>query len=141
MKKTIITLALLSSTLGAFAGLKTTTLNGGTNNIAAATTNSTPLTAIPVTGSDNLAMQVSFLVVGGTTNNTFGVSLDRSIDNTTWETNFTFLVCEASPGIANVTQTNWNTGGFAYFRVSEVRNALTNAVTNLNVRFYYKLGL
>lgn len=142
MKKTIIALTLAAFAFSASAGLKTTTLTGGTNNVAGSTTNSTPLTAIAVTGSDNLAMAAELKFTDATPGaGSFILTLDRSIDNSIWQTNFMSITCNTNGTTAAQTITNFSTGGVGYWRIGSQRNSTTNAVTNLNVKFYYKLGL
>lgn len=141
MRTKILTLLLAACALNASAGLKTTTLNGGTNNVAASTTNTTALTSIPVTSSDNFAMQVSFTMLNAANTGTFVVCLDRSIDNSVWQTNYLAVTCAPSGTNMAVIGTNLSTGAFAYWRVGALRNSTTNACTNLIVQFYYKLGI
>lgn len=142
MKKIFLLLALVGLAATVQAGLKTTGFTGAsTNNIAATSqSNYTSQAAIVLTGSKSCYLQTTFNLTGsGTSAVTFFV--DRSVDNSSWQTNvMSFSVTPA--GTATVQGgTNFDSGGCAYFRIGAITNASATAVTNLVIKYYYKLGL
>lgn len=120
--------------------IQTTTLNGGTNNIAATTTNSTMAIAITPVRSSYVAIQPSFKLDGaGTTAVTF--EFDESIDGSTWNASKHTLVVTPA-GTSTVTAaTNITVGAVGFLRLQIVRNPNASAITNLTLKWSQKPGL
>ena len=121
------------------AGLLSTTINGGTNNVAGATTKTYGDTLTPV-NSTSMALFVSYSVIsGGTSNNV--VQLSNSLDNSHWNTNAASVTI-LSAGTATVTtNVNITVGGIPFWRVESFQNVNVAAITNLIIHGFTKPGL
>lgn len=138
----LIASAIAAITLNASAGLKTTDFVGASTNIinSSVSSNYTTGALVQITSSKNLAIQTKFALQGaGTTACTF--TFDKSIDNSNWITNaFTFSVTPA--GTATVALgTNIDVGAFPFWRLGVITNGSATVMTNIWLKYYYKLGL
>jgi len=147
MKKILSMLGLAAALLiGANAQAQTTDiqpaagLTGGTNNIAAETTNTTATAAFAVTRSTVAGLTLSLKLTGSGTTPVV-VMLDSSLDGSNWKDN-THAVTVTPAGTAVVSNyTNFTVGAVAFFRVGERQNANATAVTNLTLTVTSKPGL
>lgn len=131
MKPLILTIALLFAlVVHAQDYSKTTRYKGGTNNIAATTTNSTPNTTW-ITFNEQLDVQASFKMLNAATGGSNVFMLDRAITTNLWETNYAYLnaICDGTNVV--VRGTNIPTLGYPLWRVGQIRANSTNATTNL----------
>jgi hypothetical protein len=117
-------------------GLGTTT-----NNVAATATNTYQANSgvIVATRQEYLPVAVKYSYhaapVGGTPS--VVLRLERSVDNSNWETT-PFHVLTASGATNTCTwMTNLTVGGMPYFRISTIEN--TNSAVITNLQFYYGL--
>lgn len=121
--------------------LPMTELNGGTNNVAKATTNATLNVIMTATRSDAIAIQPIFkLDTNGTEVVVF--SFDHSIDGANWQSAATTLSITAN-GTNTVTGiTNVTLGAVGFVRLRSIENPNTDgAITNLVLRYATKTGL
>jgi hypothetical protein len=110
---------------------------GGTNNVAAATTNSSFATVIPATRATDIAVQPSFKLTGSGTSAVV-LKFDESADNANWTANAVSISVTAA-GTATVSKvSNFALGGIGYLRLSTVENPNASAVTNLSITFAQK---
>ncbi len=118
-------------------------LSGGTNGIAALTTNANHVISVPRAG--DVAIQLSFAGVSGSTSNLV-LHIDRSLNsggagNTQWEnTAFRFPVAASSTS-TNTGVTNIVVGGIGYLRVHIANTNASGAMTNLHLLYSYKPGI
>lgn len=115
----------------------TTILTGGTNNISAASTNSTLDVRMTATRSPYLTPQVTFALNGaGTTAVVF--KFDESVDGANWAPS-TFTISVTPAGATSVSGlTRQTVGASGYFRLRIVENPNASAVTNLLLRYSTK---
>ncbi len=117
-----------------------TFLNGGTNNVAAATTNTYSLPSFPVI----YGKEVSFLVsaqMAANTNTDLVFVFDRSVDAVNWETNTFSLTLTCNTTNQSQLGTNFNAGGYPFYRLDSIQNPNTqSATTNVIVKSVYKRG-
>lgn len=144
MKKILVLFvaAIGMAALSAQAALQVTDINGGTNNIAGATTRTYAGSGqtFAVHNAQQLGVFISYSVISaGTSNNV--VQFSSSVDNSNWVTN-SALMTITSAGAATV-RTNFsiNTGGIPFWRVESVQNVNVAAITNLTIYGYTKPGL
>ena len=127
----------------AHAGQQATTLNGGTNNIAAASTNTIRTTSVAVNVARDTALQVTVVTAPSNVASTNTITFDWSIDNANWMTNATNVQFITSAAYAtNTTVYNFPMGGVPYYRIGTFGNS--NAAvyfTNVNVLAFTKNGL
>lgn len=128
----------LTSALGQYQ-VNETSLNGGTANVAATTTNSVTTPLFTVKRAQNVAIQSTFKLTGaGTSSVVF--TLDSSVDASNWVTGTHSLSVTPSgtsvvSGILKI-----DTGGVGYFRLSAIANPNSAAVTNLVMKYSFKPG-
>lgn len=142
MKKFIAIIAGLAICAAAHAqySLQTTTLNGGTNNVAASTTNSVTAPVIAATRASDVALQATFKLTGSGTSAVVFV-FDESIDNSNWESASRTLSVTAA-GTSTVSNVgNYTLGGAGYLRLSSVQNPNAAAITNLVLKYSLKPGI
>lgn len=138
MKRLLLVLGLLVA-VNASAQLSCVTcLDGGTNNIAATTTNSYSF-SYHVRGSQISVQPVFKLTGAGTTALVF--VLDTSLDNSNWKTSAHRIGLAAAGTTSVTTISNITVGAIGYVRLASVENDNANAVTNLTVIFSSKDGL
>jgi hypothetical protein len=141
MKKILpILLLTLAGAVSASAQIVTTqsTLNGGTNNIAATSANVLLAGQYPIRGG-NTGVQLSGKLTGAGTS-AVTIALDTSVDGANWNLLTHTLVLTAAGTTAVTKVSNVDFGGIAYLRVNYVTNANATAVTNLNFKFTNKPG-
>lgn len=139
----ILTLAAALLALPAL-GLDTisSSLNGGTANVAASTTNSYTTQAVfaPVYSSD-IGLAVSFVGSAASVSNAVTLVFDTSLDNSKWN-NAYFTVAVTPSGtsevVKNVTQA---LGSIPYVRLSAIRNPNAGYLTNILLKATMKRGL
>lgn len=136
----LITLALFAVSLTASAVDIPTTLTGGTNNLAATTTNAAGTGVAMVIPSRSRIVTVQ--LTGGLTGaGTSAVTafLDKSIDNVYFvnQTNFSFT---AAGTATNTALYDLDTGGARFYKV-RLGNANATALTNVTVKAWGKEGL
>ncbi len=138
---TITALALL--TLGVNAGQQPTTLNGGTNNVAAASTNTYGGSgvAFATANSSVLSLQATFSC-NGTNAQAVTLVLDSSNDNANWQTSTLRWPITANGTNTVTAVTNLSVGGQQVTRAHLVENPnATVAVTNLTLTGWTKSGI
>jgi len=137
--KTILSLIILCASVFLASALDTVTvLDGGTNNVAATTTN-TYNVAITPAKANNLAVMYQFKLTSSGTSAT-AATFQRSVDNSTWESAFSLPGTAAGTTVVTVT-TNIPTGAYGYYRLNTVTNGNANAMTNVTVKYSVKNGL
>jgi hypothetical protein len=120
--------------------LQTTSLNGGTNNVATATTNTSFAVTLVGTRSTVMGVQARFKLNGAGTDSIV-FKFDHSIDGTNWKAAGTSLTV-AGNGTNEVTgNTSVALGGIGYLRLSTVENPSSSSVTNLYLTYVTKNGL
>lgn len=137
----IITLmAFLAIPAQAQYDIRVTSLNGGTNNLAATSTNSSVGVLIEATRSANVVFQPIFKLDGaGTTAVTF--VLDQSADNANWISG-THSITVTPAGTSTVSvSTNISVGAVGFLRLNQIRNPNASAITNLTFKYATKRGL
>lgn len=143
MKRLILTAAVvLLAAFPVLAGLQTDTiLNGGTNTVAAASTNSLRNGGAWYFGkSTDITLEVNAALTGSGTPNTL-VTFDASINKDQWVTNAVTLALPQSGTSRQCIMTNLAGGKYPYFRRGEVWNTnATLVITNLQVRAFDKTG-
>jgi len=118
-------------------GILSQLYDGGTNNIAATTTNSAVAKIIGVTKYDDLALDIKFSLTGaGTSNIVF--KLDEGTDGVNWLANTRTITMAANGTNAVYLPTNYTVNAMGYLRLNVVENPATNAITNLQIRAYVK---
>jgi hypothetical protein len=128
-------------TLSAFAqvDINTTSLNGGTNNIASTTTRNFTI-PLSITRGSQMAIQLSCKALGATTSNVT-VNMDESVDNVIWEASKrSFVLALNGTSVVNVV-TNYNFGAVPFVRISSIQNGAGEAITNIVVKYSVKPGL
>lgn len=120
--------------------VQTTSLNGGTANVAASTTNSVTVPIITVAKANNAAIQASFKLAGsGTSAVVF--TFDESVDASVWKSASTTLSVTANGTNSVNNILKLATEGSGYYRLSSVANPNASAITNLVLKYSYKAGL
>lgn len=145
MKKLIIIAAVaVVSAISAFnADAQSVTylsgVNGGTNNIAATSTNNLSTSQTAVIYSRWISLQPSFALTStGTSACTFAIS--NSVDNANWNLYGTLSVTAAGTTPVNIV-TNIDTGGTVFWKLGPVGNPNANAMTNVAVAIGKRNGL
>ncbi len=144
MKKLIFGIAGLAMlAVSAFAQLSietVPTLTGGTNFVAATSTNTGYAIPITVTRAGNVSIQ-PILKLQGAGTSVVVMRVDRSVDGNTWEAAAHSLsVTMAGTAVAtSVTQIACN--GTAFYRISSIENPNATALTNILVKYSFKPGL
>lgn len=132
--------AALTTGLHAQLSVQTTSLNGGTANVAASTTNSVTVPVLTVAKASNVAIQAAFKLTGaGTSAVVF--NFDESIDGSNWKTSSRTLSVTPAGTSTVVNLGNYTLGGAAFLRLSSVQNPNSAAITNLVLNYAYKTGL
>lgn len=115
---------------------------GGTNNIAASTTNSSTYAVrldAPIK-SQHIGLQATFKLTGSGTSASVFV-FDKSLDGANWETGAYRLSATAN-GTSSVTAvTNFQVGAIGYLRLSSIENPNGTAMTNIVVKYSQKTGI
>jgi len=110
---------------------------GGTNNVAAATTNSTAAKVIGVSKYDEIAIDVKLKLTGsGTSDIVF--KLDEGLDNSNWLANRRTITVTPTGGTAVYFCTNITVNSLGYLRLNVIENPNATAITNLQIRAYVK---
>jgi len=110
---------------------------GGTNNLAAATTNSTAAKVIGLAKYDQVAIDIKFKLVGsGTSDVVF--KLDEGLDNSNWVANKRTIAVTANGTGTVYFCTNYTVDTTGYLRLNVVENPNASAITNLQIRAYVK---
>lgn len=119
----------------------TTTLNGGTNNVAASTTNSYTTHAVFTAAySSDIALQPIFKLTGSGTSAVVFV-FDISLDGSNWYSS-AFTISVTAAGTSTVTKTaSQSLGSQPYVRLSSIQNPNASAITNLSLVATMKRGL
>jgi hypothetical protein len=113
-----------------------TAIPGGTNNVPAATTNSTAI-IIPVTRSTDVALQPSFKLTGsGTSAVVF--KFDESLDAATWKPAVISVSVTASGTSTVMALSSSTIDAVGYLRLSSIENPNATAVTNLVLKYATK---
>jgi hypothetical protein len=120
--------------------LQATTLNGGTNNVATATTNTSFAVIMPCVRSTVIAPQVTFKLNGAGTD-TIVFKFDHSVDGSNWKSAGTSLSVAANGTTLVTGNTSIAAGGIGYIRLSTVENPSSSSVTNLVLKYATKNGL
>jgi hypothetical protein len=126
----------------ASAGLQTSSLNGGTNNVAAVATNNYSGVVFDFSKTTDATLQVSFASTGtNVTTSTF--VFDESADSVNWQTSFLTLNVAGNGTNTVVCTTNLLSGFRAPFvRLSSCGNTnSTIALTNVTVKAFSKTGI
>ena len=110
--------------------------NGGTNNISATATNTYTNLWWDASGYTTVGFAVNYnftlAPVGVTPSVPF--LIQRSIDNTNWESQGPLLVFTANGATNNCTAlTNFTVGGTPFYRIFAAQNTNSAAVTNLQI--------
>lgn len=112
-------------------------IDGGTNNVAAATTNSYTHN-IDVRKQDNACLQISFAMVD-TSTTTIDLVLLKSLDASTWDTVDLKTITLTADGTNTVCcVTNLSTAGLGWYRLSTIANTSAVALTNLSFSYAIK---
>lgn len=143
MKKLIQFLFAIAISFGAAQAqynLITTTLNGGTNSVAASTTTSTTAPVLSFTRSTYGAVQATCKLDGaGTTAVVF--TFDESIDGSRWvPSTRTLSVTPAGTTQVSAIQ-NYTIGASGYLRLKSINNPNASNLTNVVLNYSYKPGI
>jgi len=145
MKNIILALAILSVTLSAFGqtpGVRTfpnasATWNGGTNNIAATTTNSPTADTISVSEYANVGYQITVKPIS-TSTGTVVFNFAQSLDSTSYETVPQHTVtCTLNGTGAITTCGNFSIPSAGTLKLATIVN--TNAMAITNIAIVYRL--
>lgn len=143
MKK-LFTLSLLlaASLLSAHAQyVLAPSINGGTFNIAASTTNTTigssNLAVIVATRAIDIAIQPQFKLTGAGTSPVV-LKFDESIDNSNWTVATRSITITPSGTTLVSKMANFTVGAAGYLRLSQIENPNAEAVTNLVIKYAQK---
>lgn len=145
MKKILITLAILVGTFSAFGqtpGVRTfpngsATWNGGTNNIAATTTNSPSADTIAVSEFANVGYQITVKPLSSSTG-TVVFNFAQSLDSTTYESVPQHTVtCTLNGTSAITTVGNLSIPSAGTLKLVSIAN--TNAMAITNIAIVYRL--
>jgi len=110
-----------------------TLISGGTNNVAAAATNTYTVPVMRLLQDEQIGVFVSFkMPVAGNSNCT--VRFARSLNGTTWETTPSLVVAATTTNFI----TNLTFGATGYLRPSTVENVNAVALTNVTVSYSIK---
>lgn len=121
----------------------TTLLNGGTNNVAGASTNSYSSATYVVPGIakySDVAIQISGKGLDATNAAAWSVVFDKSVDGVTWGNNspLTIAVTPAGTAVRTVV-TNITLGPIGYLRLNSILNlSSADAITNITVKVAVK---
>lgn len=145
MFKTLLLTAMIAATaISASAGLQPDgTLNAGTNNVAAAITNTYAGTVFDLTKTTDAIFEFSFACNGASTA-TYTMTFDASLNQDRWITNAMFMYATANGTATATVMTNLSAGArFPFYRVGQVwnTNGATRAITNIAARVFTKTGL
>lgn len=117
-------------------------LNGGTANVPANTTNSytTQAVFVPAYSSD-VALAVSFVGSAAAVSNAVTLVFDTSLDNSKWNSAY-FTIAVTPNGTSEVTKTVTQAlGSIPYVRLSAIRNPNGGFLTNVLLKAVMKRGL
>lgn len=117
-------------------------LNGGTANVAASTTNSYTTQSVfaPVYSSD-IALAVSFVGSAASVSNAVTLVFDTSLDNSKWSPAY-FTISVTPTGTSEVTKNITQAlGSIPYVRLSAIRNPNAGFLTNVLIKATMKRGL
>jgi hypothetical protein len=123
-------LALFAVSHNAIAYDIVTVLSGGTNNVAAASSNLLSLSSIPVGKYNNIAITFGGATLAGATSNIW-VYFDASVDNAHWASNKYVVLAPTSGTSTNYVVTNITENAFQYLRVASIYNTNTAQLTNI----------
>lgn len=108
----------------------TTLLTGGTNNVVAATTNSTYSLIIDCKKFKDVALEADLRLTGsGSTSVVF--ILDESVDGAHWKAAAHRFSATVNASTTNTTVTNIQVLARGYLRLSGIENANATALTNI----------
>jgi hypothetical protein len=140
LKQIVIVVALFLGIQAHGFDFLTSSLNGGTNAVAAASTNSVTTPTFTVAYSSDIALQPSFKLQGsGTSAVVF--KFDTSLDGTVWQA-ASFNISITPAGTALVTKVvSTAIGSTPYVRLSSIENPNATAITNLMLNATMKRGL
>jgi len=142
MKPLRVLLALSALTICQVGWAQFVYLNGGTNNVAAASTNSYAASGVYGTSRMlSISITAQFAGGGGTNSGTLVALFDRSTDGSHWQSNSASATLTLS-GTAQATAiTTFDMGGVTVYRLASVANTnLWLSVTNLAILGGYKPG-
>ena len=130
-------LAALAIPQTAAAGIQNSILNGGTNNVPAATTNNYQAVITPFTFATTTKGWIGLTAAcSGASTATYDATFDTSVDGIKWQTN-AFQIRLTGNGTASVTTNYAIPAGFLAPQVRLATwantNAATTVLTNLNV--------
>lgn len=112
---------------------------GGTNNVEAATTNTTFTAVIPATKGLAVAVQPQFKLTDTGTDPVV-LKFDTSLDQINW-TVAAQSVTVTADGTNTVSKAaNFDLGAVGYIRLSQVENPNAAAITNLTIKYSQKRG-
>ncbi len=146
-----IQLSVLSVLLGVLCGASlqaqtvfTTIVNGGTNNVAASTTNDYSALSVHFTfpRHQDATFQAGAKLTassGGASNIVF--VLDSSVDASNWVLAVTNVTVAATSNSVISAKTDLNTGGSMFWRLNSIRDANGVAATNLYLSAGARPGL
>lgn len=147
MKKLILTALLIACSLlpafGQTVGVRTfpngsASWNGGTNNIAATTTNSPSSDAIAVSEFDNVGYQITVKPIS-TSTGTVVFSFAQSLDSTTYETVPQHTVtCTLNGTGAITTVGNLSIPSAGTLKLASIANTNSMAITNISIVYRLK---
>lgn len=135
MKKILILFAAFFLVSGTSFGYLDTMVSGGTNNVAATTTN-TYTGPIFEQRTGNLSIGMCLALDGAGTTGVV-LKLDRSVDGTNWVAGGAvnrYLLTPAATATVMLA-TNVSVGAVRFWRVGSVENDNATAVTNLIIKF------
>lgn len=115
----------------------TTAYSGGTNNLAAATTNSTAAKVIGLAKYDQVAIDVKFKLIGSGTSAVV-LKLDEGLDGSNWVANTRTISITAAGTSTVYFCTNYTVDSVGYLRLNVIENPNASAITNLQIRAYVK---
>ena len=116
-----------------------TELFASTNNVAATATNTyggnSPLIATPLQGDLPIQVKYNFFTapVGATPSVT--IRLQRSLDNSNWETNTLHVLLANGSTNACIWVTNITAAGIPYWRVYTIENTNSAVLTNFSLTY------
>lgn len=116
----------------------TTALAGGTNNVAATTTNTSFAVILSSQGrGPYMAVQPSFKLIGaGTSAVVF--KFDESVDGTIWDLAAHTISVTASTTNVVTTLAPITLGAIGYLRLTTIENPNATAITNLTLKYVTK---
>lgn len=142
MKRLLTFLSALALSFSAFAqspGLYTLGIwNGGTNNVATVTTNTTALSTIAVSDYENVGIQITAAGDGASTTTVF-FDFATSLDSTSYQTLPLHAVGLTLAGtVAQTIVTNLSVPSAALIRLASIRNSSAVNLTNISIKVRFK---